>query len=70
MGFFISYYILKFSKDNVRNNRDSNDSRPNSLELSHVPNLVYMQNQKALTKFIHSELKDRADKKKLLILQT
>ena len=42
MGFFISYYILKFSKDSARNNHDSKDSLSNSLERAHVPNLVYM----------------------------
>ena len=71
MGFFISYYIIKFSNDNSTSAiQESKDGRTPSLEREQVPNLVYMQNQKALTQFIHSELKDKADNKKLLVLQT
>ena len=69
MGFFICYYILKFSKDSTKNNNVVFDGEQTySLDRNRVPNLVYMQNQKVLTRFIRGELRHRADQKKLVIL--
>ena len=48
MGFFICFFILKFSEDNAVLQLSEEATTHESLALGHIPNLVYMQNQKVL----------------------
>ena len=42
MGFFICFFILKFSKDNATVQLNEEATKHESLALGHIPNLVYM----------------------------
>ena len=73
MGFFICYLILVFSRRNCsqrifgNNSNFGTNSESSTIEL--VPNLVYLQNQRYLQKFIHSRLEDKQKKKEIAALQ-